>query len=146
MLKKNTMKPWIYPIAFCAFLIGSAFTTHQYTQWELSDGYRIQFTSKNPEGIFQELEGTILFDENDLEASRFDMVVQAASISTGNGMKNKHAKSKNWFDVEQFPLITFQSSKITKIGDAFQVTGTLTIRDVAKEITFPFTFRGNTFQ
>jgi polyisoprenoid-binding protein YceI len=69
------------------------------------------------------------------------VTIDAASINTGNGLQNKHAKSDEWFDVAKYPQIRYTSSKIVKAGSGYQVTGDLEIHGVKKPVTIPFTFQ-----
>ncbi len=91
------------------------------------------------------MKGTIKFDEKNLAASQFNVTVDVASINTGNGMKNTHAKGANWFDAEKYPTIAFTSSAISKTAAGFEAKGTLEMHGVKKEIVLPFTFANNTF-
>src|SRR5262249_45029565 len=60
-----------------------------------------------------------------------------------NAQRDGHLKSPDFFDVEKFPTITFKSSKIVGKGkDVYDVTGTLTMHGVSKEVTLPVTFTG----
>ena len=133
-------------LLFSALIILSAYTFRSNVQWKIQEGSEIAFTSKNPKGIFKKFDGEIIFDENNLSSSMFLIRVHAESINTGNGMKNKHAKSENWFDVENHPYIHFASSSISKTDDGYEVLGTLTIKDESKQLSFPFTFEDNTFK
>ena len=139
------MKKLIFPVAILAILVSSAYTTFTAANWKIGKGYAIKFTSKNPEGVFTSLTGDVSFDEKNLAASKFDVTVDAASISTGNGIKNKHAKSDKWFDVKQYPSIKFTSSKISKTAKGYEATGILDLHGVKKEIKMPFSFANNTF-
>lgn len=139
------MKKITFPVAIAVTLLLSAFTSYTALTWKISKGYAIKFSSDNPSGVFTKLDGTIAFDEANLSASKFEVSIDAASISTGNGMKNAHAKSKDWFDVKTYPSITFKSSKVSKFSKNYEMTGTLNLHGVQKEITFPFTFANNTF-
>ena len=78
----------------------------------------MKFTSKNPTGIFRKIDGNINFDKQDLGSASFDITIDATSINTGNGIKNKHAKSDKWLNVEKFPTIKFSSNEVTKKGSA----------------------------
>jgi polyisoprenoid-binding protein YceI len=72
-----------------------------------------------------------------------DVKIQAASVDTGSGMKDNKLKSKDFFDVEQDPLITFQSKKIVQTGpNSFDVQGDFTIRGVSKPETLTLTISG----
>lgn len=129
-----------------AVIFLSAFTFVNSTSWEIAEGYSIKFDSKDPSGVFTKMSGTIDFDEDNLEASKFDVQVDVNSINTGSGMKNKHAVSAKWFDAEQFPTINFTSSSFSKVDNGYEVVGTLELHGVAKEFTMPFTFENNTFE
>lgn len=140
------MKEWMYAAGVAVLLLASAFTMYDATSWTIGEGYEIKFTSDEPTGVFTELAGDIIFDESDLANSSFNMTVAVASINTGNGMQNKHAKGSKWFDAETYPEITYQSTAIQKTDNGYETTGKLKIRGIEKEITFPFTFENQTFK
>lgn len=140
------MKRILFPVAIAASLMLSSYTFLNSANWKVANGYSITFTSKNPEGVFTSLKGDVVFDANDLASSKFDMVVDVASINTGSGMKNKHAKSKKWFDAQTYPTIKFTSNKIEQTPAGYSTTGILDMHGVQKEITIPFTFENNTFK
>jgi len=94
-------------------------------------------------GRFSDFEGTIALDEAAPEQSSVRFEVKTASIDTNEAARDKHLRSDDFFASDRFPSMTFASTRIAKrTGDAFEVTGTLTIRDVAREITLPVTFLG----
>ncbi|MEJ2483919.1 MAG: YceI family protein, partial [Gemmatimonadota bacterium] len=95
-------------------------------------------------GRFEEVEGTIIVGpEGSLENSRVEAVMQAASISTGNSDRDEHLRSGDFFDVDQFPVLTFDSTAVRRLesGD-LAVTGTLTIREVSREVKLDVTETG----
>ncbi len=139
------MKKSFYPLTAGIILIISAFTFIQSVDWKINDDYSIKFDGGDPSGEFSGLKGIIKFDENNLAASRFDCTVDVASINTGNGMKNTHAKSDKWLDAENFPVIRFTSESIKRTPAGYEATGILDFHGVQKEITIPFTFAGNVF-
>ncbi len=124
----------------------SAFTFNNSVSWRIADDYSIKFSSKNPSGVFTKLTGDIEFDEDNLSASKFDVKIDVASINTGNGMKNRHAKGAKWFDAEQYPTINFTSEKFAKSSTGYEVTGMLEMHGIKKEFTMPFTFKDNVFE
>src|SRR5271154_1413746 len=99
------MKKLVYPMAALALIGISAFTFIAAQDWKINDDYSIKFTSNDPSGTFKGLKGTVAFDENNLASSKFDVTIDVATINTGNGMKNGHAKSPKWFDAEKYPVI-----------------------------------------
>lgn len=108
--------------------------------WKIADKYNISFSSNEAGGIFKTFKGTIAFDEQNLSVSNFNVSIDVASLNTGNALQNKHAKSDEWFDATKYPTITYVSKKVVKTGNGYQVTGDLTIRNIKKEFTIPFTF------
>lgn len=94
-------------------------------------------------GEFTEYEGMIHFDKDNLTAGSAEFTVQMASIDTENEKRNNHLKSPDFFDVENYPVMTFKSKSVTGTLDNFQITGDLTIRDVTKEVTFDCEYNGS---
>jgi len=139
------MKKQIYLLASVALMMGSAFAFVQSLDWKIAEGYAVKFEAGDPSGEFSGLKGIIKFDEKNLAASQFSVTIEVASINTGNGMKNTHAKSANWFDAEKYPTIAFTSSAISKTATGFEAKGTLEMHGVKKEIVLPFTFSNSTF-
>lgn len=140
------MKQLSFAVLVGATMLLSAFTTIKSIEWQITEGYFIKFKGTDAEGIFKTMAGDISFDENDLSSSKFSVTVDVSSINTGNGMKNKHAKSDKWFDATKYPSITFISSKISKSTEGYQVEGTLEMHGVKKQISIPFTFGSNSFK
>lgn len=140
------MKKVLFPALVVFTLLASAFTTLSYMHWKIAEGYAIKFSGKDAEGYFKTFTGDIVFDEKSLAASKFSVSLDVASISTGNGMKNKHARSNKWFDAKQFPYIQFVSEKFSKTAGGYTVEGMLEMHGVKKKVSIPFTFANNTFK
>lgn len=84
-------------------------------------------------GVFDKWEATLTFTSPDVSTGVLDIKIQAASVDTGSGMKNGKLKSKDFFDVDHSPLITFHSTKIVQTGaSTFEVDGDFTVRGVTK--------------
>lgn len=96
----------------------------------------------NVHGKFKEFDGTIVFDDKNPSQSSVNGNIKTASLSTDNADRDKHLKSADFFDAEKYPAITFKSTKVEKKGNDYQVTGQLTIRGVAKDVTFPVVVSG----
>ena len=73
-----------------------AFTVNQAINWQIKDGYALNFSGTKIEGNFEKINGDISFDENNLSTSKFDLSIEVASIATGNWLKNRHAKGNDW--------------------------------------------------
>jgi len=94
-------------------------------------------------GKFTDVEGAVQVDRAKPEASAVEFKIKTASIDTANKQRDDHLRSPDFFDAANNPEITFKSTKMKATGkDNYQVTGTLTIRGVSKEITVPVTLLG----
>jgi len=94
-------------------------------------------------GTFGGPTGTVAYDSADLTKTSFDLSVDTASIDTRNETRDKHLKGPDFFDVKQFPAMTFKSTGVTKTGDqTIAVTGDLTLHGVTKSITVPIEITG----
>ena len=108
-------------------------------------GSVIRFSIKNfglnVGGNFTGLKGTIRFTEADPASAMFDVTVDAHSVNTGNSGRDNHLKKEEYFDVQKYPVIRFISKHVVASGEPglFTITGTMMIKGVSKEISFPFT-------
>ena len=94
-------------------------------------------------GQFGEFEGTAHVDTANPAASKVDVTIATASVSTGSADRDGHLKSGDFFDVETYPTITFTSTDVKRDGSDWAVTGDLTIKDVTKPVTITFEQTGS---
>jgi polyisoprenoid-binding protein YceI len=86
-------------------------------------------------GKFSGLSGVLKLDENDYTHSVVEVSIPAASVSTVDEKLDAHLKEADFFDVQNFPTLTFKSTSIRPLGDRdYEVTGDLTIRGVTKSV------------
>ncbi|WEV26695.1 YceI family protein [Streptomyces sp. 71268] len=79
----------------------------------------------------------------DIEQSRVTAVIEAASIDSGNDMRDGHLRSADFLDVAQFPQITYASTGLTPVGsDRWTVHGDLTMRGVVRRVDLDLTYLG----
>ena len=94
-------------------------------------------------GHFTDFEGVIAFDAAQPQASTARFTIKAASIDTKTPDRDAHLRSDDFFAVETYPTITFESTRITAVGgDRYDVAGNLTMRGVTKAITIPMSYLG----
>lgn len=94
-------------------------------------------------GRFNDIEGTVSFDEAKPENSKVDITVQTASVDTKTPKRDDHLRSPDFFNAKQFPTITFKSTKVAKTGtNTYAVTGNLNLHGVTKPLTITFTKTG----
>ncbi|MEM7188404.1 MAG: YceI family protein [Pseudomonadota bacterium] len=87
-------------------------------------------------GRWDKVEGTVVFDPNDIGATAVEVVVDPNSVNTGVQGLNKHMKSGDMFDTAAFPTITFSSSSAVQTGpSSVEITGELKIKDTSVPLT-----------
>ena len=90
-------------------------------------------------GYFKQFEGKVTLDPENPEKSTVKVTVQSASIDTATPDRDKHLRSPDFFSVEKFPVLSFESSKVTAKGqNVYEVTGNFTLLGVVKPVTFVF--------
>ncbi|HEY4065093.1 MAG TPA: YceI family protein [Puia sp.] len=109
---------------------------------------KVSFAIKGPfgtvHGDFTGLKATIQFDEHDLAASSFTASIDARTVSTGIGLRNKHLRNEEQFlNTDKYPAISFHSKKIEKTANGFTAQGELTLKGTTKPVQIPFTFTPN---
>lgn len=100
--------------------------------------FAVSHISGTVKGTLTGLQGTVVFDENNLAGSSMDVSLDANSIDTKNRARDKDLRNKKFFDVQTYPRVHFKSKEITKAGDNFEVRGDLTIKDQTREVVIPF--------
>ena len=94
-------------------------------------------------GNFDKWDATLKFKSADVTTGVLDIKIQAATVNTGNGIKDGKLKSKDFFNVDQDPYITFHSTKVVQTSpDTFDVVGTFTIRGISKPETLKLNVEG----
>ena len=97
-------------------------------------------------GRIPALEGSLALNEVEPSNSTVAVDFDVASIDTRTAMRDDHLRSAEFFDVENFPKLTFRSRNVTATslddGANFEVTGDLTIRDVTRPVTLDVTVNG----
>ncbi|MGW7050989.1 YceI family protein [Streptomyces sp. NPDC054887] len=98
----------------------------------------------NVRGAFPEYSGSLRLDGTDPAASTASIDIKMASIDTGSADRDGHLRSADFFDAEQFPLMTFRSTSAEALGGSdYRITGDLTIKDVTRPISIDLEFNGS---
>jgi len=92
----------------------------------------------NTYGRFNDIAGTVVFDRDNPSKSSIELTVQVESLDTHNAIRERSLKSPDFFDVKQFPTMTFKSTRVEGSGDTLKVSGDLTIRGVTRPVTVDF--------
>ena len=94
-------------------------------------------------GGFTDISGNIVIDKAHSTNSTVDIVIKTESINTESNQRDEHLKSKDFFDVAEFPIINFKSREIKKQSkNLYEVAGDFTLHGITKTITVPVKFIG----
>jgi polyisoprenoid-binding protein YceI len=150
MLRRMISRQHFMRLAVLCLLAGSVFSLTGSAQGPVGviskEGSSIKFNVKASvpiDGTFDKWDATLTFGSTDVTSGVLDVKIQAASVNTGSGMKDGKLKSKDFFDADHDPLITFHSKKISQTGpNSFNIDGDFTIRGVTKAETLTLTVTG----
>lgn len=110
-------------------------------KWEIDSSHSgIHFSVRHMvvakvRGQFARWSGSFVAEDGDLERAKLKVVIDASSIDTGLAERDTHLKSADFLDVANHPEITFESTRVERLGDEeLRVTGNLTIRGLSREV------------
>jgi len=119
------------------------------TDWAIDTAHTdVLFSAKHMmittvRGKFHDVEGTLHLDEANPTNSSAEIRIAATSLVTGNGPRDGHLRSPDFFNADVHQTILFRSTGIEQVGTAdFRITGDLTIQETTRPIVFDATFLG----
>lgn len=125
------------------FTIALCFTQVIFAQTIDNKTSKVEFEVSNMgkivKGSMLNLEGTVNFDAENLEASSFEAKIDPSTVNTKSKGRDKHLQKDDFFGVATYPKVKISSDKITKTETGYTAEASLTIRDVNTTITIPFT-------
>ena len=113
------------------------------TTWNIDPIHStVQFKIKhmmisNVKGEFSSVRGSLELDKVDIENSRVQGEIDAATINTREAQRDAHLKSADFFNVEKFPTLSFRSTKVSKKStEELTVAGDITIHGISRPVVF----------
>lgn len=87
-------------------------------------------------GVMPDVSGALSFDPESPELLAVSIIVKPQTLTTFNKRRDKHLRDADFFNVKEFPEITFKSTSCKKVaGDMIEVKGDFTLLGITKEIT-----------
>ena len=134
---------------FTALLVFAFAHTAHATTWTVDPahttvGFTVSHLFTSVHGRFDRFDGTIEFDPDQPEAMVVRGSIEAASINTHQEKRDKHLRSSDFFDVEKYKTLEFESTGgLTDFqGKRGKLAGTLTIHGVSKPVVLDVAFLG----
>jgi len=94
-------------------------------------------------GFIKKFKGTVTTESDDFDNASVDFSLDVNSIDTNQADRDGHLKSEDFFAASQYPAITFANGTLKKIlGEKYQLSGDLTIRDITKPVALGVEFGG----
>lgn len=94
------------------------------------------FNGDEVEGSLGGFKSSITFDTSNPLAAKFKGSVDVSTIDTGIKMRDKHLTSKDYFEADTYPKMTFESTSVVVKDDKTIITGNLKIKSTTREETF----------
>lgn len=127
----------------------SAFVVSAQTKWSVDKMHsNVKFSVAHlviseVDGSFKSFDGNMVSSKPDFSDAAIEFTVDVNSVNTDNEMRDGHLKNDDFFNAEKYPKMTFKSTSFKKVkGNAYLLTGNLTIRDVTKKVVFNVTYGG----
>lgn len=131
-----------------AMLFASVATAANAANWKVDRahtnlGFSVNHLFTSVQGRFNDFDATIVFDPDAPGETVVKGTVRAASINTNHAKRDKHLRSADFFDVEKFPTLSFESTGLKEwSGAKGTLAGNLTIHGVTKPVVFDVTYLG----
>ena len=111
-------------------------------QYQLDAGhstfeFSIGFALTHVKGRFTDPKGSIIYDPVNPENSSVTVIAPSKSLDTGWGNRDRHLKTSDFFDVEKYPTVSFQSTRLRRNGKGWLMDGNFTMHGVTKAMTVP---------
>lgn len=123
--------------------------TAEVTKWTIDPthskvGFKVKHLMiSNVLGSFRDFKGEVKTEGNDFSTAVTNFSLNTASVDTEMADRDAHLKSADFFDVEKYPVLTFEGNGLKDLGDdMYELTGSLTIKGVAKPVTLAVEFGG----
>lgn len=93
-------------------------------------------------GYFRDFTGTVNYDAADPSKSSVQFTAKMTSVDTGVTPRDNHLRTKDFFEVETYPEMSFKSTSVVKKGKSWILNGDLTMKNVTKPVSIPFEITG----
>jgi polyisoprenoid-binding protein YceI len=143
MMSTKTIGKWMVTAGLLVLGMSLPAQAQKVSKWHIDpDHSSAQFVVRhlgisNVQGEFTKVSGEVELDEKDITKSSVSATIDVNSIDTRNANRDADLKTDHFFDVAKYPTMTFDSKKISQVGDGkLQVSGNLMMHGITHEATF----------
>jgi polyisoprenoid-binding protein YceI len=143
-------KPALHPLAVLLAALAivrpaaAAPTTWKVDRAHTEVGFEVRHFFSRVHGVFHDMQGTIVFDEQDPSAIQVEASARVASVETGNKDRDADLLTPSFFNAAKDSILSFKSTRVEKVGKTkYKVSGDLTMRGVTKPVVFDAEFLGS---
>jgi polyisoprenoid-binding protein YceI len=125
------------------FLTAVLFVYAITAKWKINErlvSITFELPAEGTKGTLSGLEASLDFNPEDLRGSSITASVNVSTINTGNGMRDEHLKSADFFEEAKYPRITFRSDSIISDSSGYKSYGQLSIKNSTQPAVIPFNF------
>ena len=126
-------------VGLCLVVVGASAEANEifkFDQAHSTIAFKVRHMLGSAKGNFTKFSGTIEVDREHPEKSSVVATIQAASIDTANAKRDEHLRTADFFNVQQYPEITFKSRRVKQTGpNTGEITGDFTMHGVTRAIT-----------
>jgi polyisoprenoid-binding protein YceI len=95
------------------------------------------------DGMFKTFDASIVSSKPDFSDANFSLNANTSSVFTDNEKRDAHLRSADFFDVEKYPAMTFQSTSVTSAGpNKLKIKGNLSMHGITKVVVLDVSFKG----
>lgn len=130
----------IWRILFAVLLLAGAPASVHAAAYKVDEDhtavtFKVRHLLSNTQGQFKKFEGTIDFEAGKPESWKAEGTIQVSSIDTGVAQRDKHLLSKDFFEVEKYPTLTFKTAKVLESSaESAKIEGVMNMHGVEKPI------------
>ena len=124
---------------FIAVAIGFGAKAQKIIDSESIVNFSLENRGSEVTGTLGGMKGDVIFDQENLDKSSFNVTIDANTINTNNNKRDAHLKNEDFFETETYATISFVSNKIEKKDDKYSATGTLSMHGISKDVSILFT-------
>jgi polyisoprenoid-binding protein YceI len=134
-------------VGLCLVVVGSSAKANEIFKFDQSHstiGFKVRHMLGSAKGKFAKFSGTIEVDREHPEKSSVVATIQAGSIDTANAKRDEHLRTADFFNMQQYPEITFKSRRVKQTGaNTGEITGDFTMHGVTRAITLSIQLLGD---